>query len=226
MFFSTSRLFRKTYRTLEFVDRLHKSLQLRCVFVKSGVDTNDKERWESILHMQSLFDQFVVTMYVSNIHAAQEGLLKKQMVFGTLSYGYVGEPIPGEFTPRGKQRSRITIDPETAEIVSRYLPLVRPRSRESRRNHPPFERPRLSTAAALYDRFWSRSAVRGILDEHPLSRRCGNTASRKRFTCRTKITPGSGCGQNRWRRSSIEELRIVDDVRLVCRPGAIGRVRG
>src|SRR6185369_14574835 len=41
LLFSTSRLFRKTYRTLEFVDRIHKGLQVRCVFVQSGIDTND-----------------------------------------------------------------------------------------------------------------------------------------------------------------------------------------
>ena len=163
MFFTTSRLFRKTYRTLEFVDRLHKSLQVRCIFVKSGVDTNDKGRWESILQMQSLFDQFVVSMYVSNIHAAQEGLLQKQMVFGTLSFGYLGQPIPGEITPRGKQRSRITIDSETSEIVKQIFhwyvhdrvsldEIIR---RLNDRDCP--LPPRCTT------NFWSRTAVRGIL---------------------------------------------------------------
>ena len=171
MFFTTSRLFRKTYRTLEFVDRLHKSLQVRCIFVKSGVDTNDKGRWESILQMQSLFDQFVVSMYVSNIHAAQEGLLQKQMVFGTLSFGYLGQPIPGEITPRGKQRSRITIDSETSEIVKQIFHWYVHDRVSLDRNHPPSERPRLSTAAALYDQFLVANRRPGHPDEHPLSRR-------------------------------------------------------
>lgn len=117
LLFSTSRLFRKRYRTLEFVDRIHKGMDVRCIFIKSGVDTNDKDRWQSILAVQSMIDEFVVTMYVENIRSAHEGLLTKRLVFGTLSYGYKGEAIAGEFTNLGRPRCRIIVDPETAEIV-------------------------------------------------------------------------------------------------------------
>lgn len=117
LMFSTSRLFRKTYRTLQFVDTMHRDIGARCIFVKSGVDTDEKTRWESILYVQSMVDQFVVSMYVANIHAAHEGLLSKKHVFGTLSYGYAGEPVPGEFTRRKLPRCRIIIDPVAAAIV-------------------------------------------------------------------------------------------------------------
>jgi DNA invertase Pin-like site-specific DNA recombinase/DNA-binding CsgD family transcriptional regulator len=117
LLFATSRLFRKQYRTLEFVDRIHRGLGVRCIFVKSGVDTNEKQRWESILAFNSMVDQFVVTMYVANIHSAHEGLLRKCLAFGTLSYGYMGDPIAGEFTKLGKPRCRIVIDPEAAKVV-------------------------------------------------------------------------------------------------------------
>ena len=117
LLFSTSRLFRKRYRTLEFVDRIHKGLNVRCIFVKSGVDTDDKTRWESILAVQSMIDEFVVTMYVENIRSAHEGLLAKRLVFGTLSYGFMGEAIEGEFTNLGRPRCRIILDPETAAVV-------------------------------------------------------------------------------------------------------------
>jgi site-specific DNA recombinase len=117
LLFSTSRLFRKTYRTLEFVDRIHKGLEVRCIFVKSGVDTNDKERWEMLLAAQSMIDQFVVTMNIANIQAAQEGLLNKQLVFGTLSFGYTGIAIDGQFTKLGRPRRRIAIDPEMSRFV-------------------------------------------------------------------------------------------------------------
>ncbi len=117
LLFSTSRLFRKQYRTLEFVDRIHKGLNVRCVFVKSGVDTNDKQRWETILSTQAMIDQFVVTMNIANVQAAQEGLLRKQLVFGTLGIGYTGEIIEGELTKLGRPRRRIIIDPSTCEVV-------------------------------------------------------------------------------------------------------------
>ena len=121
LLFSTSRLFRKQYRTLEFVDRIHKGFDIRCIFVKSGVDTNDKQRWETMLAVQSMIDQFVVTMYVANIHSAHEGLLSKQLVFGTLSFGYGGQPIDGEFTRRKKPRCRIIVDEVTGPIVKQVF---------------------------------------------------------------------------------------------------------
>lgn len=117
LLFSTSRLFRKTYHTLNFVDRIHKGLNIRCVFVKSGVDTNDKLRWEQMLAVMAMLDQFVAQVNVGHIHAAHEGLLAKQFVFGTLSFGYAGDPIPGEFTKLNRPRCRIVIDPIAAQIV-------------------------------------------------------------------------------------------------------------
>lgn len=117
LLFGTNRLFRKVYRTLEFVDQVHKGWGIRCVFVKSGVDTDDKQRWETILHAQSMIDQFVVTMYVDNVRAAHEGLLEKRFVFGTLSFGYRGKPIEGVATSRGRPRCEIAIDDATSKVV-------------------------------------------------------------------------------------------------------------
>lgn len=116
--FATNRLFRKTYRTLEFVDRTHKSWGIRCIFVASNVDTNDNERWEMLLHFHAMIDQFVVTMYADHIRAGHEGNFEKRLVFGTISYGYFGEIIEGEFTAKGKQRRRLKIDADTARIVA------------------------------------------------------------------------------------------------------------
>jgi hypothetical protein len=54
---------------------------------------------------------------VDHIHAAHEGLLEKRMVFGTLSFGYAGEVIPGAFTNGNNPRRRIIIDEDEAVIV-------------------------------------------------------------------------------------------------------------
>jgi len=121
LLFSTNRLFRKTYRTLEFVDTIHRELCARCVFVVTGIDTNDKAEWESRLHLHALMDQFVVRSGVAHIHAAHEGMLERRLVFGTLSYGYGGTPIPGELTKLGKPRREIIIDETTAEVVRRIF---------------------------------------------------------------------------------------------------------
>lgn len=117
LLFATNRLFRKTYRTLEFVDTVHRELQARCIFVMTGIDTNNRDQWESLLHLHALMDQFVVRAGVAHIHAAHEGMLKNGIVFGTLSYGYDGRPLPGEFTKRNLPRREIIINETTAAVV-------------------------------------------------------------------------------------------------------------
>lgn len=121
LLFSTNRLFRKTYRTLEFVDTIHRELCARCIFVVTGIDTDDRTEWESRLHLHALMDQFVVRSGVAHIHAAHEGMLERRLVFGTLSYGYGGTPIPGELTKLGKPRREIIVDETTAEVVRRIF---------------------------------------------------------------------------------------------------------
>lgn len=121
LLFSTNRLFRKTYRTLEFVDTIFRELCARCVFVVTGIDTNDRAEWESRLHLHALMDQFVVRSGVAHIHAAHEGMLERRLVFGTLSYGYGGAPIPGELTKLGKPRREIIVDETTAAVVRRIF---------------------------------------------------------------------------------------------------------
>lgn len=114
--FGTNRLFRKSWRTLQFADRVHQSWGIRIVFIAQGIDTNDK-KWELSLHAQAMIDQFVVTMYADNIRAAQEGLFERRLVFGCISYGYGGQIIDGEFSRTGKQRRRLVIEETTARVV-------------------------------------------------------------------------------------------------------------
>jgi predicted site-specific integrase-resolvase len=115
--FTTNRLFRKTYKALQFVEEEVVERGIRCLFVKSGVDSADEKRWRMLLNIHAMTDEFVVGMYADNIRAAQEGLFDKQLVFGTISYGYKGEPIPGGLTRRNRPRCRITIDEESAHWV-------------------------------------------------------------------------------------------------------------
>jgi hypothetical protein len=115
--FTTNRLFRKTYKALQFVEEEVVERGIRCLFIKSGVDSADEKRWRTLLHIHAMTDEFVVAMYADNVRAAHEGHFDKQIVCGTLSFGYVGQPIPGEFTKRKKPRCRVVIDREIAPWV-------------------------------------------------------------------------------------------------------------
>jgi site-specific DNA recombinase len=119
--FNTSRLFRKTYRSLKFVEEEICDRRKRCVFVKSNIDTEDNENWRKLLHLHSLVGEMTVTLQAAHIRAAQEGLLRMGIVFGTLTYGYSGEPIEGRKTKLGKPARKLVIDPETSGWVKQIF---------------------------------------------------------------------------------------------------------
>ena len=115
--FATNRLFRKTYKALQFVAEEVVERGIRCLLIKSGIDSADEKGWQSQLQVHAMIDELVVGMYADNVRAAHEGLFDRQMICGTLTFGYAGEPIPGEFTNRKKPRCRIIVDPITSKIV-------------------------------------------------------------------------------------------------------------
>src|SRR5262249_23723388 len=105
--FATNRLFRKTYKALQFVEEEVVDRGIPCPFVTSGVDPADEHRWRMLLQIHAMTDEFVLGMYADNVRAAHEGLFDRQMVCGTITFGYKGEPIPGEKTRRGLPRCRV-----------------------------------------------------------------------------------------------------------------------
>jgi site-specific DNA recombinase len=115
--FTTNRLFRKTYRALQFVEEDLVERGIRCLFVKSGVDTADEKRWRMLLQVHSITDEAGAGMYADNIRAAHEGLFRKQQVCGTVTFGYRQKPVDGPGTRRKLPRSEYEIDPEQAHWV-------------------------------------------------------------------------------------------------------------
>ena len=103
--FVTSRLFRKTYKTLKFVEEEIVDRRIRCVFVKSGIDTADTVNWRKLLHVHGLVDELTIQLQVAHIQAAHEGQLRAGIVFGTLTYGYTGEVCDGPNTKLGSHAS-------------------------------------------------------------------------------------------------------------------------
>jgi len=114
---TTNRLFRKGYKCMKFVEEEVVERGLRCVFVKTGIDTDQGTQWRLPLQVHSLVDEMTGTMYADNIRAAHEGLFLKQMVIGTLSFGYIGQDVDGPLTKRHRPRQKIVINPEEAEWV-------------------------------------------------------------------------------------------------------------
>jgi DNA invertase Pin-like site-specific DNA recombinase len=164
LIFTTNRLFRKTYKALQFVEEEVVERGIRCLFVKSGVDSADTQRWRMLLQIHAMTDEFIVGMYAENIRAAHEGLFDRRLVCGTLSYGYAGEPIAGEFTRLKRPRCRLVIDPVTAgwvrQVFNWFVTDLLPLDEIARRLNadPSIPLPPKATTGQ-----WTHQAVRGIL---------------------------------------------------------------
>ncbi|MHB1037331.1 MAG: recombinase family protein [Pirellulales bacterium] len=117
MFFATNRLHRKIHRSLQFVEEKLVERGIRAIFVKSGVDTEDRKRWRSLLTFNATMDEFMAGTYADNVRAAHEGLLDHLYVFGTVTFGYGGEEIAGQVTRRGKPQQRLVIDAVESKVV-------------------------------------------------------------------------------------------------------------
>src|SRR5262249_16021051 len=115
--FTTNRLFRKTYKALQFIEEEVVERGIRCLFVKSGVDSADEKRWRTLLQIHAMTDEFVVGMYADNVRAAHEELFDHHLLFGKITFGYLAQPIPGQFTKRNRPRCRLLVDPESAKWV-------------------------------------------------------------------------------------------------------------
>ena len=112
--FSTSRLFRKTYKFLQLIEEEAVERGIRCLFIKSGVDTADEKRWRLLMQMHNIMDEAAVGMYTDHIRSAHEGLFNNGLVHGTIPYGYHGRDVPGQETKRHRPRQAYEINPETA----------------------------------------------------------------------------------------------------------------
>jgi DNA invertase Pin-like site-specific DNA recombinase len=120
--FTTNRLFRKTHKALRFVEEEVVERGIRCIFVKSGVDTADEKRWRMLLQIHAITDEHVAGMYADNVRAAQEGLFDRNLVWGTVTFGYQAKPVAsGALTRLKNSRRAYEIDPERADWVRRIF---------------------------------------------------------------------------------------------------------
>lgn len=209
--FATNRLYRKTYRSLQFVEEEVVERGIRCQFVKSGIDTADEQRWRMMLQFHAMMDEAGLGMYSDNIRAAHEGLFDHGQVCGTITFGYGGEPIPGMLTKDGEPARRYVIDEEEARwvrlifcwYVIDLVPLAEIIRRLNAEPTAPLG-PRNTTGR------WTRVSVRGVLTNARYRGYWEYGATRRVFQSKKdyfrqipRLKP--------LRSEQIEERRIVDD---------------
>jgi DNA invertase Pin-like site-specific DNA recombinase len=119
--FSTSRLFRKTSKTLNFLDEHIVEPRRRAVFVHQAIDSDDKDFWDVALQFYSMMDERMVRMQAAMVRAGQEGLAIQDLQTGTRTYGYQAIDVPGALTKKGKPRRKWVIDGTEAVWVRRIF---------------------------------------------------------------------------------------------------------
>ncbi len=116
---TTSRLYRKNYNAMKFIEEDVVEQGIRAIFVKSRLDTADDEDWRMKLQFYAILDDMYSKVIVPSIHAAHETLFLAGMVCTSLPLGFTGQEVPGEFTRQNRPRRKIVIDTETAPWIQR-----------------------------------------------------------------------------------------------------------
>jgi DNA invertase Pin-like site-specific DNA recombinase len=119
--FATNRLFRKMYQSLRFAEEEIVSRQKRVAFIAQGIDTAKTEFWRQLLSVYAMLDELQISSMAAFVRAAHEGLLDKELVHGTLTFGYRGDVVAGELTRRNKPKRTWAMDEECAEWVRRIF---------------------------------------------------------------------------------------------------------
>ncbi len=119
--FKTNRLFRKAYKSFQFVEEEIVERNLRCVFVTDRIDTDDRNHWRHLLHINGLVDEFILETTAHHVRAGQEGLLLQARVYGTIAFGFCGEVMEGVLAKGDRPARRLAIDPVTADWVRKVF---------------------------------------------------------------------------------------------------------
>jgi DNA invertase Pin-like site-specific DNA recombinase len=119
--FATSRLYRKTSKTLNFLDDYIIEPRRRAVFVQQALDSNDKDFWDVALQFFSMMDERMVKLQAAMARAGHEGLTLQDMQTTTRTYGYRGVEVAGVLTKKNKPRRKWEIDETEAAWVRKIF---------------------------------------------------------------------------------------------------------
>lgn len=120
MAFCSSRLARNLATLLQVLDEEFVANGIRCVLIDQRLDSNERDRWATLLPILGWLDQMQRTAQSGNIRAEHLTLLSRRLHYTTARYGIGGETIPGFFTKRGRPVQLMVIDDAMAKVV-RYI---------------------------------------------------------------------------------------------------------
>lgn len=120
MAFSTSRLYRRAYKAQKFAEEDLVENGVRGIFLNPLIDMKD-DNWRLMFQILCSMDENAIRMSGAHVRASHEGLFIRGMVTTSLSLGFTGEDVPGEFTKHKKPRQRIVIDRDTSPWIMKMF---------------------------------------------------------------------------------------------------------
>jgi site-specific DNA recombinase len=115
--FMLSRLYRKTYRSAQFIQEEVTDRGYRFISVWQGIDTATTPQPSMLINSIGMADEHQVEGMSQHVRSAQLGYFLRKLPTGQLTFGYRTEPVPGWTTKLGRPLGPITIDDGQAETV-------------------------------------------------------------------------------------------------------------
>ena len=120
LFFSTNRLYRKSYKALQFVEEVLINRGVRTVFVSQGIDSDNEETFDIHFKIAALVDDLITKQGHKHIKAAQITKALLNEVIGSRSFGYTRAVKEG-LTKLGGPNQSNTICPVESVWVQRIF---------------------------------------------------------------------------------------------------------
>ena len=116
--FKLSRLYRQSYRAIQFIREEIVDAHLRAVAVSQAIDTDDKKTWRLQVGVHSLIDEEFLEAVADHVREGLVGLHMRGWTTGALPVGYYPKEVPGAPPTRRKlPRTMPAVDERIAPLI-------------------------------------------------------------------------------------------------------------
>jgi len=120
--FKPSRLYRKAYKSMAFIEEELIEAGIRVVDVSAGIDSADASAWKMHFAIYSIFDETLVDTIADHVRESHKTAFRSGYVTGALTVGYRRKNIlNGPPTKRGLPRAGEEIDPKVAKLILQHF---------------------------------------------------------------------------------------------------------
>lgn len=122
LLFKLSRLYRQSYKSVQFINEEVVEEGLRAVAVSQGIDTAQVKTWRLQVSMHGTMDEELLVAIADHVREGLVGLFLKGWVTGALPVGYVPKEVPGAPpTRRNLPRMMPSVDAAAGAMILQHF---------------------------------------------------------------------------------------------------------